>query len=140
MNPAVSVYRVANRFHRAGFSRVSWALSWLNRLIFSAWIPGSASIGRNFVCGYWGLGVVIHQEAVIGDDCIISQNVTIGRNGTKDGIPRLGNRVYVGSGAVIVGGVFVGDGAKIGANSVVLHDVEPGCVVVGAPAKPVSRV
>lgn len=135
MNPAVGAYRIAHALHRAGLGRTSLAVSWISRLIFTCWIPGSAKIGKNFVCGYWGLGVVIHKDAVIGDGCTVSQNVTIGRNGKKAGIPVLGDDVYVGAGAVIAGGVHIGDGARIGANSVVLTDVPPGAVAVGAPAR-----
>lgn len=135
MNPAVVLYRIANKVHRAGLVRVAWLLSWVNRFMFSTWLPGSATIGSRFVCGYWGLGVVVHKDAIIGDDCTVSQNVTIGRNGTRDGVPKLGDRVYVGAGAVIVGEVVVGDDVQIGANSVVLSDIPAGCVAVGAPAR-----
>lgn len=135
MNPAVGAYRVGHWFHRNGLSGLGWAISWINRFLFAAWIPSSARIGRRFVCGYWGLGVVIHKDAVIGDDCVIAQNVTIGRNPGDQRVPVLGDRVYVGAGAVIVGEITVGDDAVVGANSVVLHDVPARAVVAGAPAR-----
>ena len=55
-------------------------ISYLNRLLFSIWLPSSAKIGKNFTLGYWGLGIVIHSNSIIGNNCQINQNVTIGRN------------------------------------------------------------
>ena len=139
MNPAVMLYRVGNWFHRKRMAPVGWSLSWVGRFLFASWIPSSATIGRGFVCGYWGLGVVIHKDAVIGDDCVIAQNVTIGRNPNDQRVPVLGNRVYVGAGAVIVGEITIGDDAAIGANSVVLIDVPARAVAVGVPAR-IARI
>lgn len=78
-------------------------------------------------------GVVVHGDAVIGDDCMIMQQVTIGQL-ADGGAPRLGNRVYVGAGAKVLGPIIIGDGARIGANSVVLIDVPAGVTAVGIPA------
>lgn len=135
MNPAVLFYRLGNWFHRHRMPTLGWSVSWLNRFLFSTWIPSSASIGRRFVCGYWGLGIVIHKDVIIGDDCTVAQNVTIGRNLGDRHVPILGDRVYVGAGAVIFGEIRVGDDAVVGANSVVLSDVPARAVVVGAPAR-----
>lgn len=79
-------------------------------------------------------GVVIHQLAVIGDDCILMQQVTIGQLATG-GAPILGSGVYVGAGAKILGEVRIGDGAQIGANAVVLSDVPAKATAVGVPAR-----
>jgi len=78
-------------------------------------------------------GVVIHQEAVVGDDCMIMQQVTLGI--IEGPAPALGSNVYVGAGAKVLGGVKVGDGARIGANAVVLLDVPPGWTAIGVPAR-----
>jgi serine O-acetyltransferase len=78
-------------------------------------------------------GVVIHQDAIVGDDCMIMQQVTIGQL-DGPGVPVLGSRVYVGAGAKILGPVRIGDGARIGANAVVLNDVPPNHTAVGIPA------
>jgi serine O-acetyltransferase len=79
-------------------------------------------------------GVVIHEDAVIGDDCMIMQQVTIGM--IREGeVPTLGNNVYVGAGAKIIGKLSVGDGARIGANAVVTKDVPAGCTAIGIPAQ-----
>jgi serine O-acetyltransferase len=78
-------------------------------------------------------GVVIHPDAVLGPNCLVLQQVTIG-TGPKPGVPRLGGHVDVGAGAKILGGVVIGDHAVIGANAVVISDVPAYAVAVGVPA------
>jgi serine O-acetyltransferase len=79
-------------------------------------------------------GIVIHPDAVIGPNCLIFQQVTIGlRDGP--GAPHIGGHVDVGAGAKILGPVTIGNHAKIGANAVVLNDVPEGATAVGIPAK-----
>jgi serine O-acetyltransferase len=80
-------------------------------------------------------GIVIHPEAIVGVNCLIFQQVTLGDGGAKPGVPRLGGHVDIGAGAKLLGGIVVGDHAKIGANAVVLHDVPPGATAVGIPAR-----
>ncbi len=80
-------------------------------------------------------GIVIHPEVVIGPNCLLFQQVTLG-TGPRPGVPKLGGNIDVGPGAKILGGVSIGDHAIIGANAVVLNDVAPGTVVVGVPAMP----
>lgn len=83
-------------------------------------------------------GIVIHGDAVVGDDCMIMQQVTIGM--IREGeVPVIGNNVYIGAGAKIIGRVRIGDGARIGANAVVTRDVPPGDTAVGIPAKILAR-
>jgi serine O-acetyltransferase len=79
-------------------------------------------------------GVVIHRDAVVGVNCMLMQQVTLGQL-SADGAPRLGDAVYIGAGAKILGPVSVGDGAAVGANAVVLGDVPPGATAVGVPAR-----
>ena len=82
-------------------------------------------------------GVVVHRGAVVGDDCMVMQQVTVGQLATG-GVPVIGSRVYIGAGAKVLGPVNIGDDARIGANAVVLKDVPPGATAVGVPAKVVS--
>jgi serine O-acetyltransferase len=84
-------------------------------------------------------GVVIHEDAVIGDDCMIMQQVTVGMIGDGE-VPVIGNRVYIGAGAKIIGKLSVGDSARIGANAVVTQDVPPGCTAVGIPARIIQPI
>ena len=78
-------------------------------------------------------GVVIHKDAVIGPNCLILQQVTIGTNGK--GVPVIGGHVDIGAGARIIGPVTIGDHARIGANAVVTRDVPAGRTAVGVPAR-----
>lgn len=82
------------------------------------------------------VGIVIAPEVKIGDNCLIMQNVTIGYGMSEkgQGYPEIGSNVKIFAGAVIIGGIKVGDGAIIAANSVVTKDVEPNTMVAGAPA------
>jgi serine O-acetyltransferase len=100
-------------------------------------IEPRATLGKRLMLPHPN-GVVIHEDAVIGDDCMIMQQVTIGMIGDGE-VPVLGNNIYVGAGAKIIGKVKIGDGARIGANAVVTVDVPPGCTAVGVPAKVIGR-
>jgi serine O-acetyltransferase len=100
-------------------------------------IRPEASLGRNLMLPHPN-GVVIHEDSVIGDDCMIMQQVTIGMIG-EDQVPKIGNRVYIGAGAKIIGKVNVGDDSRIGANAVVTKDVPPFGTAVGVPARIIER-
>jgi serine O-acetyltransferase len=84
------------------------------------------------------VGVVIHNEAVIGPNCLIQSGVVIGVN-DRGGVPTLGGHVDVGSGAKLLGGITIGSHAKIGANAVVLRDVPAGATAVGVPARIITE-
>ena len=100
----------------------------------------SLSIGEGFYIGHFG-HIVVNSAAVIGKNCNISQGVTIGisNTGSKKGVPVVGDYVYIGPGAKIMGNIKIGNRAAIGANSVVVNDVPENAVVVGVPARVVSN-
>jgi serine O-acetyltransferase len=100
-------------------------------------LPRGARLGRR-VCFAHQPGVVVADNAVIGDDCLIRQNVTIGSAVDYGPAPRLGDRVRVGAGAVLIGGITIGDDAVIGPNAVVTTDVPAGATVLAAPARVVA--
>ncbi len=81
------------------------------------------------------MAVVIHKDAVIGKGCVIESNVTIGGRNNVPVAPVIGDNVFIGTGARILGNVHVGSGSIIGANAVVLHDVPERCSVAGMPAR-----
>jgi serine O-acetyltransferase len=86
--------------------------------------------------------VLIHADVQIGDRCGLMHGVTLGTSPSNPGVPTLGNDVFIGAGATILGGLRIGDGAKIAANSLVICDVPAGATAIGVPAKvyPASRV
>jgi serine O-acetyltransferase len=102
-------------------------------------LPAHANIGPGFYIGHFG-NIIVHPDTIMGERCSISQGVTIGvLGGGRPGVPRLGNDVYVGAGAKILGAVTIGDGAIIGANAVVLEDVPAGTTAVGVPARIIRK-
>ena len=100
-------------------------------IVTGADIPLGCRIGGGLLVPHPN-GVVIHCDVVIGPNCLIFQQVTLGFTGS--GVPRLGGHVDVGAGAKVVGLVHIGDHALIGANAVVLRDVPAGATAVGVPA------
>lgn len=105
------------------------------RVIWGGVIPYQADIGEGTLIGYQGLGVVIHKNCVIGRNCHISQNVTLGGTSGYVDVPILGDNVDIGAGANIIGPIHIGDNVTIGAGAVVITDLPNNCVAVGVPAK-----
>lgn len=109
------------------------------RVIYSCELPTNLKLGKGVVLKHNGLGVVIHPDAIIGENTQIYQNVSIaGRN--NRGTPIIGKNVFIGCGACILGGVKIGDNVSIGANAVVLDDIPENAVVVGVPGKVIKIV
>jgi serine O-acetyltransferase len=141
-------YAVLLRFY--AYSRTAaWCQPGVRQLIvlllrhysirFGIDISRDARIGSGLYIGHFG-GIVVNEGVVIGDNCNISQGVTLGQlnRGAKAGCPVIGDNVYIAPGAKIIGRVRIGDHAAIGANAVVVHDVAPHTTVGGVPARPIS--
>lgn len=135
-------------FHRAAHGLWGLGLRWLARLVshLSRWLTGieihpGATIGRRLFIDH-GMGVVIGETAEIGDDVTLYHGVTLGGVSWNKGKrhPTLANNVVVGAGAKILGPFTVGEGARVGSNSVVVKAVPPGATVVGIPARVVQEV
>lgn len=135
---ALLSYRLAHALHEAGVPLAPRSLSMLTRALTGIEIHPAASIGRGLFIDH-GSGVVIGETASIGDDVTMYQGVTLGGTGFATGKrhPTVENCVTIGSGAKLLGPIVVGHGAKIGANTVVIHDVPPNSTVVGIPGHPV---
>jgi len=118
---------------------VLWGIKIYMRLIYPACdIPLSVRIGEKTRFIHRAIGVCVHYNAKIGKGCKIMQNVTIGgRNGR--GAPSVGDYCFIGTGACIIGDIKIGNDVMIGANAVVLNDVEDGQVVAGIPAKVIKE-
>ena len=136
---AVLIYRVANRLWTRGFLTSARVLSHLGRFLTGIEIHPGATIGRRFFIDH-GMGVVIGETAVVGDNVTLYQGVTLGGTGKERGKrhPTLGNDIIVGVGAKVLGAIEIGDGARIGGGSVVLKDVPPHTTAVGVPARAVA--
>lgn len=109
-------------------------LEFFIHVLFGISISSNCNIGPGFYIGHFG-GIVVHGD--LGAECSIGQGVTIGSRGAgrSDGYPVLGDRVYVGAGAMVIGNVRIGDDVIIGANTTVVTDVPAGCRVVSAAAR-----
>lgn len=137
---AISIYRAGRLLKKLKIPIVPRIFEICIYIFCNCSIPLSAQIGKGTYCGHRGIGVVIHPDAVIGENCLIRAHVVIGgRGGDIPGAPRIGDGVEIGAGAKILGDIAIGDGAIIGSNAVVVDDVPPGTLVVGIPAKPLKK-
>jgi serine O-acetyltransferase len=137
---AVLYHRLAHRLWRANLKWVARFVSNVARLLTGIEIHPGAEIGRRFFIDH-GMGVVIGETAVIGDDCTLYHGVTLGGTSWEKGKrhPTLGRDVVVGAGAKVLGPIEIGDGARIGSNAVVVKSVKAGATVVGVPGRLVER-
>jgi serine O-acetyltransferase len=131
---ARQLHRIAHALDKRGLRLPARVISHLSRGVTGIEIHPGAEIGEGFFVDH-GMGVVIGETSVIGNDCHLYQGVTLGGSSTKrvKRHPTLGNGVIVGAGAKIIGAVNIGDGAKIGAGSVVVTNVPAHATVVGVP-------
>jgi len=131
---ARQLHRIAHGLHRRGLRLPARVISHISRAATGIEIHPGAEIGDGFFIDH-GMGVVIGETSVIGDNCHLYQGVTLGGSSTKrvKRHPTLGKGVIVGAGAKIIGAVNIGDGAKIGAGSVVVTNVPANATVVGVP-------
>jgi serine O-acetyltransferase len=138
---ALLYYRVAHWLWQRGWHLSGRLVSHVGRMLTGIEIHPGARIGRRLFIDH-GMGVVIGETAEIGDDCTLYQDVTLGGTSLDRGQkrhPTLGNDVIVSAGAQVLGPFRVGDGARIGAQAVVLKEVPDGATMVGIPARPAGR-
>jgi serine O-acetyltransferase len=135
---ALLTHRVAHALYQVGIPFVPHLLANTSRVVTGVEIHPAAKIGEALFIDH-GAGVVIGETAEIGDNVTLYQGVTLGGTGFARGKrhPSVDDNVVVGSGAKLLGPIQVGAGAKVGANSVVIHDVPPNSTVVGNPGHPV---
>jgi serine O-acetyltransferase len=133
---AIIFYRITHllrRMHIPFFPR--W-LSQLGKFFTGIEIHPGAKIGERFFIDH-GMGVVIGETVIIGNDVLLYQGVTLGGTGLQKGKrhPTIGNNVVIGAGAKVLGNIVIGDSSYIGANAVVIKDVPPNSTVVGVPGR-----
>jgi len=127
-------YRAGHWLRRHHIPLLPHLLQGIGQVLFSAVVPPEAEIGRGTALGYRGLGIIIHGRAVIGSNVMIGPGVTIGGRSGHHDVPIIGDDVFIGTGAKILGPLTVGNGSVIGANAVVTRDVPARTVVAGIPA------
>ncbi|EPZ9215619.1 serine O-acetyltransferase [Clostridium perfringens] len=114
---------------------LSYILWKLSQLLLGCSLPPSADL-KDGVSVAHPIGIVIHQNAIIGKNTYICQNVTIGRQGKDlEESPVIGENCFIGAGACVLGNILIGDNVRIGANAVVLRDIPSNSIAVGIPAK-----
>ena len=143
---AVFFHKLAHFFYVAGFDLIARIISQTIRFFTGIEIHPGAKIGKNLFIDH-GMGVVIGETSEIGDNVTIYHAVTLGgsspsidseRQRHEKRHPTIGNDVVIGSGAQVIGPVYVGNGARIAANAVVVKDVPENATMVGIPAKAVK--
>lgn len=141
---AVYLYRqgrrintVRNIFLKKFLNGIYWPLFRIVETVTGISLPKDAVIGGGLRIWHFG-GIFIHPDVKIGTYCTLRQGVTIGNRHENGPVPRIGNHVEFGAYAQVLGGVTIGDNCKIGAMSVVLHDVPSGATVAGIPARIVA--
>lgn len=129
-------YRVARFFYKLHLFFLARLISQLGRFFTGIEIHPGAKIGKRLFIDH-GMGVVIGETSIIGDDVLLYQGVTLGGTGIEKGKrhPTIGNNVVIGTGAKILGNITIGDNSYIGANAVVIKDVPHNSTVVGVPGR-----
>ena len=137
---AVMIHRVAHWLWQSRAKWVARMVSHIGRWLTGIEIHPGAVIGRRFFIDH-GMGVVIGETAIIGDDCTLYHGVTLGGTSWQKGKrhPTLKNDVVVGAGAKVLGPIQIGNGARIGSNAVVVRDVPDHATVIGVPGRLIER-
>jgi serine O-acetyltransferase len=131
-------YKTGHSMYKRKVPIIPTLMKGIIRVCFCAVIPPELEVGQNVLFGYNGLGIIIHPRSRIGDNVTIGSHVTIGGRGGP-GVPIIGNNVFVGSGARLLGQIKIGNNARIGANAVVLIDVPDNATAVGVPARIIQK-
>tara|TARA_Y100000590_G_C15566036_1_gene956642 strand:- start:590 stop:1186 length:597 start_codon:yes stop_codon:yes gene_type:complete len=144
---ALFFHRISNFFWTTGLEIIARMISQFSRFLTGIEIHPAATIGKNFFIDH-GMGVVIGETSIIGDNVTLYHSVTLGgispsiKSQEQRGVkrhPTLKNNTVIGSGAQILGPIVVNENAKVGANAVVTHDVPSNAVMVGIPAKNINK-
>ena len=146
---ALFVYRISNAIFKSKTPSIikkpllllSIIFQKLIEIIAGISIPYSCIIGHSFYIGHFG-GIILNANTKIGDNCNISQGVTIGVSGRgeKRGVPVLGDNIYIGANAVLAGNINIGNNCVIAANSLVIESIVDNSTVIGVPAKVINQL
>lgn len=133
----IELHKMSRACHIDGLEEGARYLQSVIRVKFGCRLPYTVQLGEGTHLGYGGLGTVFHPKSVVGKDCVISQNVTLGGRSGKTHPPIIGDNVYISPSAVCLGGT-IGSNVVVGAGAVVTKPVPDNCVVAGVPAKIIS--
>jgi serine O-acetyltransferase len=133
---AIISHRIAHGLHKMKIPFIPRFVSQLSRFITGIEIHPGATVGKSLFIDH-GMGVVVGETSVIGDNVTIFQGATLGGTGKERGKrhPTIGNNVVIGTGAKVLGNITVGDNVQVGANAVVIRDVPPNSTIVGVPGR-----
>jgi serine O-acetyltransferase len=137
---AIFFYRISNWIYKKGLRFIPRLITSLGQFLTTIDIHPAATIGRRVFIDH-GVGVVIGETTIIGDDVLIYQQVTLGGVSLSHGKrhPTLKNNVVIGAGAKVLGNIIIGENSKVGANSVVVKDVPADSTAIGIPARVLKR-
>jgi serine O-acetyltransferase len=129
-------YRIAHYFYNRSIFLVARLISQVSRFLTGIEIHPGATIGQDFFIDH-GMGVVIGETSIIGDNVLLYQGVTLGGTGLEKGKrhPTIGDNVVIGAGAKVLGNITIGNNSYVGANAVVIKDVPANSTVVGVPGR-----
>lgn len=134
MFSAMKIYKIENYFYKKRLFFLSKFFYKLNYYLHNSHIPASIEMG-GCTFAYGGIGMVIHHNVKIGNNCVIGQGVTIGGKVGAKNVPIIGSNVYIGAGVRILGNVTIEDNCVIAPNSVIVKNVESYSVMTGIPTK-----
>ncbi len=138
---ALANYRIAHALHVKGFRTLARAIMGISQIITNIDIHPASTIGRRVFLDH-AFGVVIGETAIVGDDVLIYQGVTLGGVSLDRGVkrhPTIGNHTVIGSGAKILGDIVIGENCRIGSNSVVVKSIPDDSTAVGVPARIIDK-
>ena len=138
---AVANYRIAHALHVKGFKTLARAIMGISQIITNIDIHPACTIGRRVFLDH-AFGVVIGETAIVGDDVLIYQGVTLGGVSLERGVkrhPTIGNHTVIGSGAKVLGDIVIGEHCRIGSNSVVVKSIPDDSTAVGIPARIIEK-
>ncbi len=132
---AIALYRISRWLFLRRVPVLPSLLKGLTFLLFNSVVPYTCRIGERTKCGYGGIGVVLHARCVIGSNVMIGPQVTVGGRSNREGVPQIGNNVFLATGAKVLGDITIGDNVVVGANAVVIESVPSNSIVAGVPAR-----
>lgn len=131
----MKLFRCGQKFHNSKLKFLSAIIYRIQFYLYNTSLPHSVKLGENTQFAYGGIACVIHERAELGDGCVIGQCITIGGRSKHRDVPILGDNVYIGAGARVLGPIKIGNNVIIAPNSVVLDDIPANTIVGGIPAK-----